>query len=226
MNIKKVVILLTSLTTLCFGIFSQSQIKDTKHNLSVSGPGKYKSLDETRICKFCHTPHSAKPKQPLWNHQLSAVMYYKMYRSPTFEASNTGEAPITIDGDSRLCLSCHDGTVALGAMVRSKSKAKFKEGLGMLPPSAKGFIGTDLSGSHPISFVVTEALIARNNIKDTLLNNLIQMKSDPDVRLDADNKMQCTSCHDAHSDKNFATSGIHFWAKPTFNEVCLICHRL
>ncbi|MFQ6618491.1 MAG: cytochrome c3 family protein [Fidelibacterota bacterium] len=50
------------------------------------------------------------------------------------------------------------------------------------------------------------------------------MKVDPSVRLDKNNKVQCTSCHDAHSDKNFASSGIHFWAKPTFDEVCSGCH--
>lgn len=226
MKVKKRVIFFILLMGLYLSVYTQSQIKNTRHNLSISGPGQYKSVDETEICKFCHTPHSANPKQPLWNHELSAVQHYKTYQSPTFEASLSGQAPLTIDGNSRLCLSCHDGTVALGAMVRSQTKIGFQKGMGVLPPTARGYIGTDLSGSHPISFEVTEDLIARNNTKDTLLNRLTEMRSDPDVRLDENNKVQCTACHDAHSDKNFSTSGIHFWAKPTFNDVCLVCHRM
>ena len=203
---------------------AQSQIKNTKHNLSVSGPGEYKSMEETRICIFCHTPHTSQPKKPLWNHDLSAVTNYIIYRSPTFDAPVVGTSAITIDGDSKLCLSCHDGTVALGAIGKRGARSGLRARIGNLPPTAKGYIGIDLSGSHPISFRVTEALIAANNAKDTPLRSLAAMKADPDVRLDRNNKVQCTSCHDVHSDKNFASSGIHFWAKPTFNEVCSGCH--
>lgn len=219
--------LLALLTVFHWLLYSQSQIKDTRHNLSISGPGQYKSLDETEICKFCHTPHSANPRQPLWNHELSAVTYYNTYQSPTFEANLTGEAPLAINGHSRLCLSCHDGTVALGAAQTGKSRTTSeKKVLGALPPTARGYLGTDLSGSHPVSFQVSEALISRNNAKDSLLNRLAAMKSDPQVRLDENDRVQCTSCHDVHCDKHYASSGIHFWAKPTFNDVCLVCHRL
>lgn len=220
-------VLLMGLGLVCHG---QSQVKDTKHNLSVSGPGRFKSTSETEICKFCHTPHSAKPRNPLWNHELSAVSHYRTYRSPSFEPAVQGDQALVIDGTSRLCLSCHDGTVALGAMVNGKGKnntdSKRDRGLGAMPPSARGFIGTDLSGSHPISFSVSESLVARNNAKDTLLNSLAEMKADPDVHLDENGKVQCTTCHSVHSDKNFQSSGIHFWAKQSFNDVCTVCHRL
>lgn len=227
MKVKIILIVLVIAIWSGAGLFPVGQsIKETKHNLSVSGPGTYKSANETEVCKFCHTPHSAKPKQPLWNHQLSAVRHYKTYQSATLEALSSGQSLDMIDGNSRLCLGCHDGTVALGAMVNSKNKGRSDPGLGPLPPSSRGYRGTDLSGSHPISMGVSKTMIARNNSKDTLLNSLHEMKSDPDVRLDENNKVQCTSCHDVHSDKNHASSGIHFWAKPTFSDVCLVCHRL
>lgn len=117
--------------------FSQSQIKDTKHNLSVSGPGQFKSLDETRICIFCHTPHTAQPKKPLWNHDLSAVTNYRTYQSPTFDAAVWGGFSITIDGDSKLCLSCHDGTVALGAIGKRASRSNLRMRINTLPPHIK-----------------------------------------------------------------------------------------
>lgn len=209
---------------LCLPVFSQKRVRDTKHNLSATGPGEYKALDETRICFFCHTPHSAEPKQPLWNHKLSAVKNYRFYQSPSFDAGMEALTETSPNGYSKLCLSCHDGTVALGAVNRRKSKAPFKGKMGALPPSAKSFIGTDLSGMHPISFVVNNEIIAKNNAKDTPLRSLDSMKSDRHVKLDAFNRMQCTSCHDAHSDENFSSSGVHFWKKSSFNEVCDVCH--
>jgi hypothetical protein len=48
-------------------------ILNTKHNLSVSGPGPYKATIEDRICVFCHTPHNASPQTPLWNKKIEAV---------------------------------------------------------------------------------------------------------------------------------------------------------
>ena len=29
------------------------------HNLSVSGPGEIRAIEETEVCKFCHIPHNA-----------------------------------------------------------------------------------------------------------------------------------------------------------------------
>jgi len=95
-------------------------IASTKHNLSISGPGSVKSDSEDRVCVFCHTPHNALTNLdgihvPLWNHSLSTVATYTLPSSPTMRS--TPQNPP--DGDSRLCLSCHDGTVAIGSVVNS-----------------------------------------------------------------------------------------------------------
>lgn len=81
----------------------------TKHNLSVSGPGPIRATTEKEICVFCHTPHNANPKVPLWNHAPSAAGNYTPYESLTLDAA-VGQP----DGASKLCLGCHDGTVAVG----------------------------------------------------------------------------------------------------------------
>jgi len=46
------------------------------------------------------------------------------------------------------------------------------------------------------------------------------------VRVDANNKVQCTSCHDVHDDSNFAAAGIPFWRKATMAAVCNVCHNV
>ena len=89
-------------------------VVNSKHNLSASGPGTIKATAESEICIFCHTPHNASPAAPLWNRASSGAVYVP-YDSPSLTA-NPGQPT----GSSRLCLSCHDGTLALG-MVNSRS---------------------------------------------------------------------------------------------------------
>ncbi len=193
-------------------------VANTVHNLSTSGPGVVKSSTETEICIFCHTPHSAEPVEPLWNHDVSAVADYIAYWTPTLDAYPSEAAAPEPNGYSKLCLSCHDGTIALGA-VRSRSADISVSGTVANPR------GNDLSGEHPMSFVVTDALIATNNAKDSPLNPLTAMQTDPDVHLDSLDRVQCTVCHDPHDNSNDATSGYPFWPKATFSEVCQVCHQ-
>ena len=87
-------------------------IVDSLHNLSVSGPGAVRATTQDEICVFCHTPHNARPDIPyLWNRQDPAGPYIPYYSS-TLKAS-VGQPT----GTSRLCLSCHDGTIAPGAVL-------------------------------------------------------------------------------------------------------------
>ena len=106
-------LLFCSLTVTAMGQNPQS-IVFTKHNLSVSGPGSLRASTEADICIFCHAPHNTTGVGPLWNHALSAATYTP-YSSSTLKAT-VGQPT----GASKLCLSCHDGTVALG-MVASRS---------------------------------------------------------------------------------------------------------
>lgn len=198
-------------------------VAGTLHNLSVTGPGEVKSSTETQICKFCHIPHNPVVPVPLWGHQLSAV---SQYRTPEM-ATGHGDRVLSPqpDGASRLCLSCHDGTVALGDVAGERSPIPMIGG-DRLTPDRPGFIGTDLSGSHPVSFVVP-ADLGEDTGRDMGLRSLSAIESDSDVRLDDAGKMQCTTCHDPHSDLFFRPGEVpHFWVKPSVDEVCLTCHEL
>ena len=85
-----------------------------KHNLSMSGPGPVKSDSRAEVCIFCHTPHNANPAVPLWNQTLSTGATYQPYTSTTLTA--VVGVPT---GSSKLCLSCHDGTVAIGDTINN-----------------------------------------------------------------------------------------------------------
>ncbi|HUT34735.1 MAG TPA: hypothetical protein VNE39_14695 [Planctomycetota bacterium] len=188
----------------------------------MSGPGPIKSPTEKQICIFCHTPHNADPRAPLWNRNLDSAATYQMPWSPTLEAYGAGGAPQP-DGASKLCLSCHDGTIALGE-VRSRPEPIPVSG-DRLQPGQKGYLGTDLSGSHPISFVYDNSLAAANNAAGDMPLRLPSTLNDPDVKLDAQGKIQCTTCHDPHGDANYVEGFVpHFYVKPSWSGVCLTCH--
>ena len=67
---------------------AKTGIVNTKHNLSITGPGEIKATSEERICVFCHTPHNANPQTPLWNEGFSSVTYdpNSLYSSSTMVA--------------------------------------------------------------------------------------------------------------------------------------------
>ena len=60
------------------GAGRSSSVFQTKHNLSVSGPGEIRSFSESRVCIFCHSSHNASPEGPLWNHETTSPVQFKM----------------------------------------------------------------------------------------------------------------------------------------------------
>jgi hypothetical protein len=205
---------------------SEDSVVNTVHNLSVSGPGEVRSTTETEVCKFCHIPHNAVEPQPLWGHALSTVQHYQVPELRQKVGSDEIRRPAPQpDGASRLCLSCHDGTVALGDVAGERQPIPFA-GSQRLGPGRRGYIGTDLSGSHPVSFVLRDEGLDSDE-QDVGMRSLSFIQGDQQVRLDHEGKMQCTTCHDPHSDRYYVDGRVpHFWVKPTVDEVCLTCHEL
>lgn len=220
-----------SLFILLVPVVLSAGVFNSKHNLSVSGPGEVKAVSESEVCIFCHTPHNAMPDTPLWNHEVSSATYVNYY-SDTLMAYPPGAAP-PIDGFSKLCLSCHDGTVALGATIGSPrgiiqmlSVSGIVEG-GKLSPGADGYLGTDLSGGHPISFVFDATLASVRNAEPDIMH-LNWPIVDLDVKLYPTQDgygVQCTSCHDPHGGKG-GPDAPPFWWKSTYDDVCLVCHDI
>ncbi|MHB8482530.1 MAG: cytochrome c3 family protein [Nitrospiria bacterium] len=280
-------------------------ITNTRHNLSVNPPDVTKhpeifpkgtpgqdprrvfTSQTTEICVFCHTPHGANQaaaasiQAPIWNRQLSSSQYtlYDQVWSKSFDGKLNLGAPT---GYSRLCLSCHDGTVALGAVINKPgsggytdplsstfNNSSFKmtyQGGDVYPsgpqqdPSLRGFpsntmpvgsgeltgdtrrLGTNLTSTHPISFLFDSILAA----KDTeLVDPGAPLKRAPGVtvtdhtpispaaRYPGDNiniydSVQCTSCHNPHQ-----VDYPKFLRASIFNNppehpgeqiICLYCH--
>jgi predicted CXXCH cytochrome family protein len=200
---RPLVLLLLALTS---SVLADS-VLDSKHNLSISGPGIIRAATETEICIFCHTPHRATSELPLWNHALS-VGPYTPYASTTLKAT-VGQPT----GASKLCLSCHDGTVALGMVNSRPTPIQMQNGASFMP-IGRTRLGTDLSDDHPVSFTYDSLLASRQGeLRDpTTLNN--------HVRVDHNSQMQCTSCHDPHNDQY----GKFLVEDNSASALCLECH--
>ena len=183
-------------------------IVNSKHNLSISGPGDVKSVSEDRICIFCHTVKgSSSSATYLWNRSMPAQVYIP-YESSTLYAE-VGQPT----GASKLCLSCHDGTIALGALGSEPDEIQFAGGLRLMPDQPTR-LGTDLSDDHPISFVYdTQLAQANGDLKDP-------SQLTGAVRLDATNQLQCTACHDPHDNAN----GMFLVMSNAHSELCIVCH--
>jgi hypothetical protein len=144
-----------------------ANISATKHNLSTGGPGTVKATTENQICVFCHTPHGAEQNiAPLWNRALSSETY-SPYTSSSLDSEDIlGELIGQPGGASKLCLSCHDGTLAIGSVTNSPGSGTGSAisisgaGAGGAMPAGSGAttgftrnLGTNLTNDHPISLI-------------------------------------------------------------------------
>jgi predicted CXXCH cytochrome family protein len=184
-------------------------VVDTPHNLSASGRGALRSAGESEVCVFCHAPHNSSPIRPLWN-RATPVEAYTIYTSRALEAQ-----PGQPTGVSKMCLSCHDGTIAVGSVLSRDSVIQMARGMATLPRGASN-LGTDLSDDHPISFKYDTTLSG----KDPKVRSPTQIPHE--TRLDSNGELQCTTCHDAHSNKQ----GKFLVMQNSSSELCLSCHQV
>lgn len=199
-----------------------SRIAGTKHNLSESGPGPIKSDDpDNEICIFCHAPHRGREDVLwMWNRADSRSEYIT-YESSTLHAGEINGDRRRVGqptGASKLCLSCHDGTIALGAVLSREQELSFPVGIEFLTDgrlaAGPGHLGTDLSDDHPVSFVYDEALATSHG--ELVSPELLP----PNVRLDRNGMLQCTSCHDPHDN----TYGKFLVMGNAHSALCASCH--
>jgi predicted CXXCH cytochrome family protein len=146
----------------------------------------------------------------LWNKDIQAQTY-NVYTSPTLIAGKDKPLPQPT-GPTKLCLSCHDGTIALGTIVGNTNL-----GLNSKLSSGSSYFGLDLSTHHPISFPYGSAqpesnpeLVPINLLPATLV------LGGPDAMV------HCTTCHDPHDD----SYGQFLVMDNSRAALCTSCHQM
>jgi hypothetical protein len=137
--------LLSTMAALAFaGSVAQAGLTGSKHDFSA----KTWNTTGQQICQPCHTPHGGMAtvtSAPLWNH-TETTHAFTLYSSTVSSTYQGGTATIT--GVSKLCLSCHDGTVALDS---------FGGATGTTMLTGSTLVGFDLSNDHPVGFTYNTA---------------------------------------------------------------------
>ena len=197
-----------------------AQIVSSAHNLSVTGGGSINSAEE-QICVFCHTPHGGDVDQtPLWNRSIENPSY-QPYDGTSLQAS-VGQP----SADSKLCLSCHDGTIAIGAVLniggQGDTISMSGAGPGGTMPSGGTLIGTSLREDHPVSFVYDQTLVTSDGelADPATLTGEVRLKSGLTA---AEDNVQCTTCHDPHSTAN--PKFLRYPPTGQGDNLCLQCHQ-
>ena len=183
-------------------------IVGSSHDFSALNGGSY-------TCAACHAPHGGQTVAgaPLWSH-ASSTATYTMY-SGTVKGT-ISPAP---SGNSLLCLSCHDGTVAInnfGTNLGNNAGTKI---------SAANLIGTDLTNDHPIS--VTYNTLLNPGLKP--ITNALTIGStktkvgtvESNMLFGAGKTVECASCHDVHN--TYVGAG-NFMLKVEAAALCTTCH--
>lgn len=205
---------LGSLIAVCATWLTASSLADdrvinSKHDLSRFGPGPIRAVEEGEVCIFCHAPHNASPAAPLWN-RYNPMTYYRVYRSDTLQARVDQPGP-----ESKLCLSCHDGSIALGLTLdRPLTDPILMTHTYM--PTGPSNLTNDLSDDHPVGFRYDRALSNRD--PQIRVPQLVDHR----IKLGPRGEVECTACHDPHNNE----LGNFLRLPDREGVLCTMCHQM
>lgn len=228
---------------------SGQTISTTKHNfqLGTNAVRVAPAQAEDGQCVFCHTPHKGQASLLLWNHRLSTNNYTW---SDVSGGKTTGGTSYptnlrTWTGSTAKCLSCHDGTVSVGALYWANATPNPTVAMTGTDVNASGAInnptyvipdsatGADLKGNHPVGvpYPYANQVATYNGIT-----------TGPDVVLSEWNPtptgvkifgaggggaptsgaagVECASCHNPHG----TTNRFMLRVSTASSQLCLSCH--
>lgn len=211
-------------------------INGSRHDMTTVGGTAEKY---GRTCAFCHTPHNATTSEhgPLWNRAESTVTVAPY----TWKATLNGgiAIPDPTIGPTRLCLSCHDGSVA----VDSHGSNGPQTGTRKLSGDTKI---SDMKITHPIGFDYVAAQAARTSAEIVPATAYFLDSADSSASFDTHNRiagtgktilgtlyqgtiMTCATCHEVHNTTNATATGTNGYnyflnAREEGSAICLSCH--
>lgn len=209
MNHRRFIAVLIILSLRASSGYAQRTVVGSPHDLSASGPGDIHALYEEQVCIFCHAPHHATGQPALWNRHMPPT-HYRIYESSTTDARIDQPS-----GPSKMCLSCHDGALALGLVSSSPPNEPIVMSRRTIPPG-RSDLTQDLSDDHPIGFRFDRALANR----DPQLKNPDLISKE--LPLGRHSEVHCTTCHDAHDN----SIGNFLRITNVRSAICLSCHDM
>jgi predicted CXXCH cytochrome family protein len=190
-------------------VVASDTIENSRHDLSVQSPNQVRAVAEEQICIFCHAPHAGAPSPAGWNRPTPSA-YYRIYQS------STADAPIDQPSSaSRMCLSCHDGSLPLGQVLSRPASDPIPMTSLLMPPGPWN-LTTDLSNDHPISFRYDRAL---SNADPQIYD---PQRISRQLPLGPRNQVDCGTCHDPHNN----SQGNFLRLPRKRGALCVTCHNM
>jgi predicted CXXCH cytochrome family protein len=202
-------------------------VVNSKHDFSSLGTGGiWGSTDTDQVCIFCHTPHNATMNvTALWNRTLPAQVF-NTYASSTMDTLVGQPQGVTL-----MCLSCHDGSVAIDAFNNGRTwGAPRMKALGdiyypgspyytgMGPNIGGNYTGNanvnNLADDHPVSFTYG----------DPYPDTGIKARAGIGLPLYGAGKdqLECGTCHNPHG---VGVLPKFLRATNAGSQLCLRCHN-
>lgn len=230
------------LSSLSFARVDKALIINGYHDLRATGQGG-KDTGSTgpsyALCNYCHVAHKFAADSGLgpngmgillWNHTLSSDTSYTAYASWTQQATDlvslqpTGNGNVDLQNPSIMCMSCHDGTVALNSTYTGT--------IGSINSLGSGFVinPADANKTHPVNFTYDATLAANADMRVPAgpwgvdVSNGNNYRAPNAVVPLFNGKMQCSTCHEPHTNTHLLFRNFNAVYSVTNGSWCLYCH--
>lgn len=208
---------------------------------------------QTGACTFCHTPHRSSKTKLLWNHTLPNTAYTWSDYTVTGGGTPLPTIQSNWEGPTKFCLSCHDGSVAIGdigwfngrSWTGASALSATKVTIGVPNPFSISQFVFSMIGNHPVAAPYPYQGV-RNTYNGVTTGSGVKLSDfNPDptslgIRLFKNpagqqvlagpsagiTGMECTSCHGVHNEQGIVVD------KPLLRgmnggaagNICLKCH--
>ena len=231
-----VMMALVVLSSLSFARVDKALIINGPHDLRSTGSGGTGSGvngPSYALCNYCHVAHKFStdgglgtngPGQLLWNHTLSSSRAYTVYNSWTMQNKDiaslqtTGNPNADLNNPSVMCMSCHDGTVALNSTYTGAIGSN-----GTLPGD-RIINPADANKTHPVNFTYDATLAANAGMKVPAGTQGVDANTGNAVVPLFGGKMQCATCHEPHTNTHLLFRNFGAVYTATNGSWCLYCH--
>ena len=209
-------------------------VSDTPHNLLVPASnttpemnGRIRNYGE--VCAYCHTPHEGAgwlgaPRSPLWNRPRPTASY----RMPSFSQMRMLQDASPSER-SRLCLSCHGGTVGLDNITNRPNTYTGPGPANSMIDDCEGCH----SGGNPAAGLDWEGVWFRDDMRNQHPFSIVYDPSRRPGQFKAaignqvnglplfNGKVECATCHEPHSER------YRYFLRQSNagNALCLACHN-
>ena len=201
---KRATVLFLSLAAMGISAAAFGGIVGTDHDFSGE------TWSDGQICLPCHVPHGGHTaadgsSMVLWNHAITAETFTMYTPFATDRPDRDQDADVLPGSPSKLCLSCHDGATALDS---------YGGATGSVLMTGSSVLGADLRDDHPIGVQYpADGTSGYHNASTLTDEKLVDWGSKT-------NRVECTSCHEPHSDDY-----VKFLRKDNAaSALCLECH--